>query len=494
MLIWNTPVPLPGISSTSFTCEPCLKGHRSNSCGHWMRRLVEVKGKGRPVSQCAHCRTRRSASAAASASATAAANAEDGSPPPPPPGSAKKPGARAGHSHHKCMCGLQALAATKRNIEARFVHSEGSKTHTVTLVFTSTDHAALARILETHRSSSVSVVQGSKAAAKSTTAAAAAAAAGGGSTSPSISSVKSSPPPSGEGVSSSSSSGASPTAVPPVTVDILFDSMDVSVPDQTALILDNPCSCAFGNPCICGDLSLMMKKKKEPKSKATNLNLSASARTPPQPTATQMPVYTLPNPLPLKGTGTATGDPYFVQTNENILASIQQQTAMGYRPILPLSMLQPHPQPPIAPSPPSSIHQPMQQGVTVKKSCCGSKGGATMPNATSPIISRREDDVLMVNALLGLKQRTATSSEASDVGSNDGGAGGNGDNDEYGDEEQDSDEEEYVGGGCGCGCSCGTEAVIDAISSGGGCCSSKVSAMSLDDPVSGGRGGGGCCG
>ncbi|KZT34908.1 hypothetical protein SISSUDRAFT_955315, partial [Sistotremastrum suecicum HHB10207 ss-3] len=37
----------------------CIKGHRSSSCKHNDRELFEVKKKGRPVSQCNHCRELR---------------------------------------------------------------------------------------------------------------------------------------------------------------------------------------------------------------------------------------------------------------------------------------------------------------------------------------------------------------------------------------------------------------------------------------------------
>ncbi|KAJ3064120.1 hypothetical protein HDU98_000147 [Podochytrium sp. JEL0797] len=131
MLVWNTPHPLPGISTTNFTCEPCLKGHRSSSCNHWTRVLVEVKGKGRPSTQCSHCRTRRSGSAATGS------------------------GAKAGHSHHKCLCGLDALAATRRIVEARFACAAGAK---VTLVFSTTDAQGLSAMLAASRDSQLAFV------------------------------------------------------------------------------------------------------------------------------------------------------------------------------------------------------------------------------------------------------------------------------------------------------------------------------------------------
>ncbi|KAF5351565.1 hypothetical protein D9758_007198 [Tetrapyrgos nigripes] len=47
------------ISSKKYACETCIKGHRSSSCQHTDRPLYEIKKKGRPVTQCEHCRELR---------------------------------------------------------------------------------------------------------------------------------------------------------------------------------------------------------------------------------------------------------------------------------------------------------------------------------------------------------------------------------------------------------------------------------------------------
>ncbi|KAJ3790995.1 hypothetical protein GGU10DRAFT_257449, partial [Lentinula aff. detonsa] len=39
--------------------ETCIKGHRSSACKHTDRALYEIKKKGRPVTQCEHCRELR---------------------------------------------------------------------------------------------------------------------------------------------------------------------------------------------------------------------------------------------------------------------------------------------------------------------------------------------------------------------------------------------------------------------------------------------------
>ncbi|KAJ7216311.1 hypothetical protein GGX14DRAFT_441107 [Mycena pura] len=47
------------ISSKKYACETCIKGHRSSACKHTDRPLFEIKKKGRPVTQCEHCRELR---------------------------------------------------------------------------------------------------------------------------------------------------------------------------------------------------------------------------------------------------------------------------------------------------------------------------------------------------------------------------------------------------------------------------------------------------
>lgn len=42
-----------------FACQTCIKGHRSSGCKHTDRPLFEIKKKGRPVTQCDHCRELR---------------------------------------------------------------------------------------------------------------------------------------------------------------------------------------------------------------------------------------------------------------------------------------------------------------------------------------------------------------------------------------------------------------------------------------------------
>ena len=47
------------INDKKFACGTCIKGHRVSGCTHTDRPLFEVKKKGRPATQCQHCRDKR---------------------------------------------------------------------------------------------------------------------------------------------------------------------------------------------------------------------------------------------------------------------------------------------------------------------------------------------------------------------------------------------------------------------------------------------------
>ncbi|KAI5302806.1 hypothetical protein KEM56_000336 [Ascosphaera pollenicola] len=44
------------INGEKWACNACIRGHRVSSCSHHDRPLSHVNKKGRPVSQCQHCR------------------------------------------------------------------------------------------------------------------------------------------------------------------------------------------------------------------------------------------------------------------------------------------------------------------------------------------------------------------------------------------------------------------------------------------------------
>jgi len=47
------------IEGKKYSCDTCIKGHRSSACKHTDRPLFEIQKKGRPVTQCSHCRELR---------------------------------------------------------------------------------------------------------------------------------------------------------------------------------------------------------------------------------------------------------------------------------------------------------------------------------------------------------------------------------------------------------------------------------------------------
>ncbi|CEL09499.1 hypothetical protein ASPCAL12634 [Aspergillus calidoustus] len=47
------------INGEKWACEACIRGHRAASCSHSERPLIIINKKGRPVSQCLHCRSLR---------------------------------------------------------------------------------------------------------------------------------------------------------------------------------------------------------------------------------------------------------------------------------------------------------------------------------------------------------------------------------------------------------------------------------------------------
>ncbi|KAK5668527.1 hypothetical protein QVD99_005542 [Batrachochytrium dendrobatidis] len=71
-----------------FACQRCQSGHRSAVCVHLDRRVDEIKAKGRPVSQCGHCRAKRQRG--------------------------------VGHSHHRCLCGDRPPKSLRAKVEVTF--------------------------------------------------------------------------------------------------------------------------------------------------------------------------------------------------------------------------------------------------------------------------------------------------------------------------------------------------------------------------------------
>ncbi|GAA5865942.1 hypothetical protein JCM3774_005531 [Rhodotorula dairenensis] len=47
------------VDGVKYACQQCIKGHRSSKCTHSTRPLTEIRRKGRPSTQCAHCKQLR---------------------------------------------------------------------------------------------------------------------------------------------------------------------------------------------------------------------------------------------------------------------------------------------------------------------------------------------------------------------------------------------------------------------------------------------------
>ncbi|PNY28312.1 Copper resistance protein CRF1 [Tolypocladium capitatum] len=47
------------VNGETYACEACVRGHRARSCDHHGRPLQPIRKKGRPASQCGHCRSMR---------------------------------------------------------------------------------------------------------------------------------------------------------------------------------------------------------------------------------------------------------------------------------------------------------------------------------------------------------------------------------------------------------------------------------------------------
>ncbi|OIW24978.1 copper-fist-domain-containing protein, partial [Coniochaeta ligniaria NRRL 30616] len=47
------------VSGNKYACESCVRGHRVSKCQHVNRPLQQINNRGRPISQCEHCRSSR---------------------------------------------------------------------------------------------------------------------------------------------------------------------------------------------------------------------------------------------------------------------------------------------------------------------------------------------------------------------------------------------------------------------------------------------------
>ncbi|KAH9267404.1 hypothetical protein BASA84_000663 [Batrachochytrium salamandrivorans] len=234
-----------------FSCQRCQAGHRSAVCIHLDRRVEEIKAKGRPVSQCGHCRAKRQRG--------------------------------VGHSHHRCRCGDKPPKSLRASVEVAFASG-------LVLCFEprNNDVDKVRKMVDRKEPFHITVVKkqhSSKASAASRS--------GNDCTTPNLlstnnvrrlpSSINQSPSNSitsslgggraSKGIPSASSSAESLTAgytdtishsattlekTEDVTVAIMepvsIKVFEVQVNDEMFSALNNPCKCHFGGVCICADL------------------------------------------------------------------------------------------------------------------------------------------------------------------------------------------------------------------------------------------------
>ncbi|CAI7670427.1 unnamed protein product [Penicillium palitans] len=90
------------IDGEKYACEACVRGHRVSSCHHSDRQLTHINKKGRPVSQCTHCRGLRK-------SRTTHTQCDCGE-------KKKKEDCHTGISHGRCGCchGQRCICALKK--------------------------------------------------------------------------------------------------------------------------------------------------------------------------------------------------------------------------------------------------------------------------------------------------------------------------------------------------------------------------------------------
>ncbi|KAI9228438.1 MAG: copper fist DNA binding domain-containing protein, partial [Piptocephalis tieghemiana] len=52
---------MPIVDGIKHACAQCIRGHRTSTCAHHDRPLIPIRPKGRPPTQCVHCREARKA-------------------------------------------------------------------------------------------------------------------------------------------------------------------------------------------------------------------------------------------------------------------------------------------------------------------------------------------------------------------------------------------------------------------------------------------------
>ncbi|KAJ3382687.1 hypothetical protein HDU84_004109 [Entophlyctis sp. JEL0112] len=271
-------------------------------------------------------------------------------------------------------------------------------THQLALVFATTDLAALTATLESNRLSTLTVVQSSSRT---------------------------------KAVDGSFKLTSSPKVVTTSSLSLSFASLKASDPDPFLLTFVNPCRCAFGGRCICGDLNV---KKSKAKSSSPSSNVASSSA---GPTSGSLSL------LPTQGQAVTglnfASDLRIPSLNVGTSVDIANNGALASKPLRPLKDQNSN----------QTFGDDRSHGVVqVGQHNPSSGSGTTYVGKGRP---GADEDAILVTALLGLK-----SSSGSDGGRHGSVTSGEGDGDGCSAPESTDDGDSVLGAneGCGCGCKC----------------------------------------
>ncbi|OAJ36719.1 hypothetical protein BDEG_20863 [Batrachochytrium dendrobatidis JEL423] len=225
-----------------FACQRCQSGHRSAVCVHLDRRVDEIKAKGRPVSQCGHCRAKRQRG--------------------------------VGHSHHRCLCGDRPPKSLRAKVERWWIlYLQTISTEYIGLLWSCIDPMRSGKMVSNKEPFNITVIKkirpvkssaSHRPSIKTTTSGPSSCSSklGMDSLTTSLSSDRiNTGSDSAATVLESSTTGvtakesakteeATVVSMEPVSLQVF----EVQVDDEIFSALNSPCKCHFGGVCICADL------------------------------------------------------------------------------------------------------------------------------------------------------------------------------------------------------------------------------------------------